>query len=117
MKVKLLPKFIISLGIVGVVLTVAVSLFSYGTSKSYLEEMYAERVMTNSNAIAAMLDIEDVKAILAEGGDEVALIGKTAGSGNGCLSFDDFSYGDWIKSHVWWCRGKEPGYVLRASLQ
>ena len=69
MKLKLLPKFIISLGIVGLVLTVAISLFSYATSKSYLEEMYAERVMTNSNAIAAMLDIEDVKAILAEGGD------------------------------------------------
>ena len=69
MKIKLLPKFIISLGIVGLVLTVAISLFSYATSKSYLEEMYAERVMTNSNAIAAMLDIEDVKAILAEGGD------------------------------------------------
>ena len=69
MKLKLLPKFIISLGIVGLVLTIAISLFSYATSKSYLEEMYAERVMTNSNAIAAMLDIEDVKAILAEGGD------------------------------------------------
>ena len=70
MKLKLLPKFIISLGIVGLVLTVAISLFSYATSKSYLEEMYAERVMTNSNAIAAMLDIEDVKTILTEGGDE-----------------------------------------------
>ena len=70
MKLKLLPKFIISLGIVGLVLTIAISLFSYATSKSYLEEMYAKRVMTNSNAIAAMLDIEDVKTILTEGGDE-----------------------------------------------
>ena len=70
MKLKLLPKFIISLGIVGLVLTIAISLFSYATSKSYLEEMYAERVMTNSNAIAAMLAIEDVKTILTEGGDE-----------------------------------------------
>lgn len=70
LKLKLLPKFIISLGIVGLVLTIAISLFSYATSKSYLEEMYAERVMTNSNAIAAMLDVEDVKTILAEGGDE-----------------------------------------------
>ena len=70
MKLKLLPKFIISLGIVGLVLTIAISLFSYATSKSYLEEMYAERVMTNSNAIATMLDIEDVKTILTEGGDE-----------------------------------------------
>ena len=70
MKLKLLPKFIISLGIVGLVLTIAVSLFSYATSKSYLEDMYADRVMTNSNAIAAMLDVKDVKTILAEGGDE-----------------------------------------------
>ena len=70
MKLKLLPKFIISLGVVGLVLTIAISLFSYATSKSYLEEMYAERVMTNSNAIAAMLDVEDVKMILAEGGDK-----------------------------------------------
>lgn len=70
MKLKLLPKFIISLGVVGLVLTIVISLFSYGTSKSYLEEMYAERVMTNSNAIAAMLDVEDVKAILSDGGDQ-----------------------------------------------
>lgn len=70
MKLKLLPKFIISLGVVGLVLTIAISLFGYATSKSYLEEMYAERVMTNSNAIAAMLDAEDVKMILAEGGDK-----------------------------------------------
>ena len=66
MKLKLLPKFIISLGIVGLVLTIAVSLFSYATSKSYLEDMYADRVMTNINAIAAMLDVDDVKTILSE---------------------------------------------------
>jgi len=70
MKLKLLPKFIISLGVVGLVLTIAVSLFGYATSKSYLENMYAERVMINSNAIASMLDVEDVKTILAEGGDQ-----------------------------------------------
>ena len=72
MKLKLLPKFIISLGIVGLVLTIITSFFSYATSKSYLEEIYAERVMTNSNAIAAMLDVEDVKTILAEGGDKTS---------------------------------------------
>ena len=72
MKLKLLPKFIISLGVVGLLLTIAVSFFSYRTSKSYLEEMYAERVMVNSNAIASMLDVEDVKTILAEGGDKTA---------------------------------------------
>lgn len=70
MKLKLLPKFVLSLGTVGVVLTVAVSLFSYGTSKSYLEQMYSERVMINCNAIAAMLPVEDVKTIMAENGDQ-----------------------------------------------
>ena len=78
MKLKLLPKFIISLGIVGLVLTIVISLFSYATSKSYLEEMYAKRVMTNSNAIAAMLDVEDVKTILAE-------VNKKDGSDNATI--------------------------------
>lgn len=72
MKIKLLPKFIISLGVVGLVLTIAVSLFSYGTSKSYLQNMYAERVMINSNAIASMLSVEDVKTVISQGGDKTA---------------------------------------------
>ena len=70
MKLKLLPKFIISLGVVGLVLTIVISIFSYGTSKSYLENMYAERVMTNSNAIAAMVSVEDVQTIIGENGDQ-----------------------------------------------
>ena len=70
MRFKLLPKFIISLGVVGLVLTIAVSLFSYGTSKSYLENMYAERVMTNCNAIASMISVDDVKTIISENGDK-----------------------------------------------
>lgn len=70
MKLRLLPKFILSLGAVGLILTIAVSVFGYATSRSYLEELFAERVMTNSNAIAAMLPIEDVKTILAENGDK-----------------------------------------------
>lgn len=78
MKLKLLPKFILSLSIVGLVLTVAVSLFSYATSKSYLEEMYAERVMINSNAIASMLPVEDVKAIIGENGDQTEAYAEMA---------------------------------------
>ena len=74
MKIKLLPKFIISLGLVGLILTIATSLFSYATSKSYLEEMYAERVMTNCNAIAAMIDVEDVKTILSDGGNQTKIV-------------------------------------------
>ena len=41
MKLKLLPKFILSLGILGAILTIAISLFSYQSSKGHLEEMYA----------------------------------------------------------------------------
>ncbi len=70
MKIKLLSKFILSLCVVGLVLTFSVSLFSYITSKRYLENLFAERVMTNSNAIATMLNVEDVKKIIAEEGDK-----------------------------------------------
>lgn len=70
MKLKLLPKFVASLGILGVVLTVVISLFSYNNSKTYLEEMYAHRVVSGSKMVADMLDVEDVKAIIAPGGDK-----------------------------------------------
>ncbi len=70
MKLKLLPKFIFSLCIVGLLLTASTSIFSYLTSKSYLEEIFSERVMTNSNAIATLLDPEEVKTVISEGGDE-----------------------------------------------
>lgn len=70
MKIKLLPKFIISLGILGIIITVSVSIFSYATTKSYLNQLYAERIMTNSNAIAAMLDVNDVKKIISDGGEK-----------------------------------------------
>lgn len=70
MRIRLLTKFILSLCIVGLVLTLAVSLFGYLTSKSYLEDLFAERVMTNSNAIALMLDVDDVKTVIGEGGDK-----------------------------------------------
>ena len=70
MKIKLLPKFILSLGVIGVILTISISLFSYRSSRSYLENLYAQRVMTNSNSIADMMSVSDVKKILAEGGDK-----------------------------------------------
>lgn len=38
-RLKLLPKFIISLAILGGVLTVAISIFSYANSSAYLEKM------------------------------------------------------------------------------
>lgn len=70
MRIKLLPKFIISLCLIGLILTLAVSTFGYLTNKSYLEELFAERVMTNSKTIAAMLSVEDVKKVIAPGGDK-----------------------------------------------
>ena len=89
MKIRLLPKFIISLGVMGVILTIAISLFSYGSSKDSLEDMYAQRVMTNCNSIADMISVSDVKKILAEGGDKTeeyekmsALFNKLKKDGN-----------------------------------
>ncbi len=70
MRIKLLPKFIISLCLVGLILTLAVSVFGYLTSKSYLEELFSERVMTNSKTIAAMLNVDDVKKVISPGGDK-----------------------------------------------
>ncbi|MCD7821465.1 MAG: PP2C family protein-serine/threonine phosphatase [Clostridiales bacterium] len=70
MKLKLLPKFILSLSVLGVALTIAISFFSYQTSKSYLQDMYASMVLNGSRSIADTLDVEDVKAILAEDGDQ-----------------------------------------------
>ena len=77
MKLKLLPKFIFSLGVLGVALTITISLFSYGNSKSYLEDMYAQRVTTGSQSIATMLSVEDVKTILAQGGDRSEAYDRT----------------------------------------
>ncbi len=71
-KLKLLPKLIISLGVMGAVLTIVISQFSYYVTKSYLEGQFAERVKTNSKAIAAMLSPEDVKTVISEGGNETA---------------------------------------------
>ena len=70
MKLKLLPKFVASLGILGLILTIIITIFSYQNSKSYLENMYAERVITGSKSIADMLDVQDVKNIIAENGDK-----------------------------------------------
>lgn len=69
MKLKLLPKFVLSLGILGAILTISISIFSYQTSKSYLEDMYAQRITSGSKNVAAMLDIEDVKEIIRHGGE------------------------------------------------
>ena len=70
MKIKLLPKFIVSLAVLGVALTVAVSTFSYLSSKDYLEEMYAQRVISGSKSVATMLDKEDVRTIIGDGGED-----------------------------------------------
>lgn len=66
---KLLPKFVLSLGALGVALTVTISLFSYLSSKKYLEDMYAQRVISGSKSVATMLDAEDVQTIISSGGE------------------------------------------------
>ena len=63
MKIKLLPKFILSLGVIGVIPYHCHFSFSYRSSRSYLENLYAQRVMTNSNSIADMMSVSDVKKI------------------------------------------------------
>lgn len=70
MKIKLLPKFIISLGILGVILTVVVSLYSYITTKGSLEELFADKIINGSKSISTMIDVDDVREIIAEGGDQ-----------------------------------------------
>ncbi|MFI3312575.1 MAG: SpoIIE family protein phosphatase [Eubacteriales bacterium] len=70
MKFKMLPKFILSLSILGVILTLTISYFSYQNSRTYLEDMYAKQVITGSLSIARMLDAADVATIIAEGGDQ-----------------------------------------------
>lgn len=77
MKLKLLPKFIISLGILGVSLTITISVFSYFNSKTYLEDMYAKRVTIGSKSVAKMLAVEDVKSILAPGGEQSEAYSRT----------------------------------------
>jgi len=77
MKMKLMPKFIISLTVLALLLTVVISLFSYQTSKNYLEDMYAQRVTVNCKAIASMLSVEDVRTILAPGGGESEACART----------------------------------------
>ena len=77
MKIKLMPKFIVSLLILAVVLAVAISLFSYYTSKTYLEDMYADRVMINCRAIASLLPMEDVREVIAPGGDSTKAYDRT----------------------------------------
>lgn len=77
MKLKLLPKFIISLGILGFSLTIIISVFSYFNSKTYLEDMYAQRVTIGSKSVAKMLSVEDVNSILAPGGDQSEAYDRT----------------------------------------
>ncbi len=73
---KLLPKFILSLAILGAVLTVTISFFSYENSKTYLEGMYASKVLNGSRSIADMLSAEDVRAIISENGEQSASYAK-----------------------------------------
>ncbi len=69
MKLKLTSKFIISLIIMAVVLSMSISFFSYYVSKSYYEDMYTYRVINGSKTIAKMLSVSDIKEIISENGN------------------------------------------------
>lgn len=77
MKLKLLPKFALSLMSVGAILTIFISMFSYNNSKGYLEDMYAEHVTVGCNTIATMLSVESVKEIISENGEQSAAYAQT----------------------------------------
>lgn len=77
MKMKLTSKFIISLIIMAVVLSLSISFFSYYVSENYYEEMYTYRVVNGSKTIAKMLSVEDVKEIISENGDQTEAYQRT----------------------------------------
>ncbi len=77
MKLKLLPKLIISLAVLGGLLTVFISIFSFRNSKSSLEDLYADRVVMGCKTVASMLSLDDVKEILAENGDSTEAYART----------------------------------------
>ena len=78
MKLKLLPKLMMSLTILGIVLTLSLAFFGYHNTKSYLEDMYEYRVTFGAKSIAAMLDLDDVRTILAPGGDQTEAYRRTS---------------------------------------
>ena len=78
-RVKLLPKFIVSLTILGLVLTVTISLFSYANTRSYLEDLYSHNATFGAKSIATMLPAEDVKEIIAPGGDQTEAYRRDSG--------------------------------------
>ncbi len=77
MKLKLLPKFVISLTVLGVVMAICISFFGYSSSKDYLEDMYADRVVNGSKTVAKMLSVDDVKAIVLPNGDKTDAYKRT----------------------------------------
>ena len=77
MKLKLTSKFLVSLIIMAVVLTLSISFFSYHVSENYYQEMYTYRVVNGSKTIAKMLPLEDVKEIISENGDETEAYRRT----------------------------------------
>ena len=77
-RLKLLPKFVVSLIILGLFLSVCISVFSYVNTRQYLENMYAQRAVFGAQSIATMLNVDDVKEIIAPGGDETAAYARTA---------------------------------------
>ncbi len=77
MKFKLTSKFIISLVIMALVLSMSISFFSYYVSKSYYEDMYTYRVLNGSKTIAKMLSVSDVKEIISENGDKTEAYERT----------------------------------------
>ncbi len=77
MKLKLTSKFIISLVIMSIVLSLSISFFSYYVTKRYYEDMFDYRVINGSKTIAKMLSVSDVKEIISENGDQTEAYKRT----------------------------------------
>ncbi len=77
MKLKLTSKFIISLVIMAVVLSMSISFFSYYVSKQYYEDMFTYRVVNGSKTIAKMLSVSDIQEIISENGNRTDAYKRT----------------------------------------
>ena len=69
MRLKLQAKLSLSLAVLGILLTVLISLFSYFNSKQTLEKEYSDKAIHLSMSLANIIPGEDVKTMLEDGGE------------------------------------------------
>lgn len=70
MKRKLTGKFLLSLAVLGIILTVVFSVCSYYNTKGSLEKRYASQVVNGSRTVANLINLDDLRAVMGENGDQ-----------------------------------------------